>query len=145
MLLFPLLILSLFGCAEPLASYTETQVLSYIDSLKGNSQLSPKCSSSLRRIPILLESNQTLDQQRQFFYGAFASGEAQQFVSRDLDRWFYKSMECLKVAGQTPYSSSEYPFDFCFGANKEQPDKVYGVCIPTTCEADRLTVSCSLL
>jgi hypothetical protein len=87
-----------------------------------------------------MNANSTLDQQRQFYRESFASGVGHQFLSRDLDRWFYKSMECIKVAGQMSYSTAEYPVSYCFGLNEERPNKVYGICIPSPCEDDRKIV-----
>lgn len=77
-------------------SYAEDQILNYIASLHKWSNvpsqyksLSPECFSSLQRVSLLLISNRTSDQQRQFFRESFGRGDASQFVSRDLDRLDY--------------------------------------------------------
>jgi hypothetical protein len=58
-----------------------------------------------------------------------------------MDRWFHKSLECLKVAGETTFSVSDYPVHYCFASNHKPKSKAYGICIPSTCEKDRQIVS----
>jgi hypothetical protein len=109
-----LFFLLLFTCfirlnSRHVTSYSEDHIFDYIRRAAENPKISPKCAKSLERVLPLLSSNFTITQQREFFRESFGSGEAHQFLSRDLDRWFYKSMECQKVAGETGYSVSEYP------------------------------------
>lgn len=140
MYLFFFLLFSIFvqSRAKNVATYKESQIFKYIKKVSENEDVSAICAKSLARVIPMLNSNITLSEQRRFFQDSFASGLSYQFTSRDLDRWFYKSMECLKVAGETAYSSSEYPTDYCFGMNG---NKVFGICIPTNCENDRQIVS----
>uniref|UniRef100_A0AC35TZB4 Acyl_transf_3 domain-containing protein n=1 Tax=Rhabditophanes sp. KR3021 TaxID=114890 RepID=A0AC35TZB4_9BILA len=54
-----------------------------------------------------------------------------------MDRWIYKTYECIKAAGETTYSASQYPLDFCYSQNLEDPlSDTYAICIPSTCKDD---------
>jgi hypothetical protein len=120
------------------SNYNEKEVWGYIDELQSRHEVSEECVDSLRQIIPLLTANVTLEQQREFFYESYGKGDSSQFVSRDLDRWFYKAMECLKVSGDTIYSASEYRTHYCYA---KSTDTSYGICIPSTCEKDRSNVS----
>lgn len=95
--------------SQHVSSYSEERIFDYIRKVSENPEVSTKCAKSLAKVIHVLNSNVTINQQREFFRESFASGESHQFLSRDLDRWFYKSMQCQKVAGETSYSASEYP------------------------------------
>lgn len=87
-----LLVLSIFVVAKSSAqkqsvlSFKEQKVFDFVAKLSNNKELSEKCAKSLTKIVPLLTSNFTLTQQRQFYSDSFGSGEAHQFLSRDLDR-----------------------------------------------------------
>jgi hypothetical protein len=126
--------------AERVESFSESDVLAFVDQASKNEEISRDCVRSLRMIVPFLNSNLTLEQQRSFFHASYASGEAYQFISRDMDRWFFRSYECQKAAGQTAFSTSEYPVSYCYSMSEKTPNKVYGICIPTPCEPDRRKV-----
>jgi hypothetical protein len=107
--------------------------------------VSSKCASSLDRVETYLTDKATLNEERQFFYQSYGTGDASQFTSRDQDRWIYRAFECLKAAGETSYSASQYPLHYCYGFNDKQRETAYGICIPSTCENDRQLVILLLL
>lgn len=79
-------------------------------------------------------------EQRKFYYESFSTGDASQFTSRDQDRWLFNAFKCIKAAGETSYSASQYPLHYCYGINEAKPQIAYGACIPSTCARDRKTV-----
>ncbi|VDK50888.1 unnamed protein product [Anisakis simplex] len=86
-----------------------------------------------------LSNYDTIPAQKQFFSDSFSSGEAEQFVSRDQDRWVYRAYECIQAAGEAVYSKSEHPLHYCFGYNEAREKTgatAYGICIPSTCYTD---------
>jgi peptidoglycan/LPS O-acetylase OafA/YrhL len=132
--LFPLLAASTL--AATVVGYPEPRVWDFVsDAVVAN--ISAKCSSSLALVETYLTDRSTLEEQRRFYSASFGSGDATQFISRDADRWIFRAFECLKAAGETSYSASEYPLHYCYGFNSEQPDTAYGICIPSTCANDR--------
>lgn len=137
--LFLLLFLP-FVHSSAIQSFTEAQIWQYLNHLSA-ANLSSTCSESLRHVVPMLTASSTLDQQRRFFYKSFASGDSEQLISLDMDRWFHRSIECLKVAGETIFSASDYPVHYCFGANQRPHSKAYGICIPSTCAGDRQKVN----
>lgn len=83
----------------------------------------------------------TLLEQRRFYHESFSTGDASQFTSRDQDRWLFNAFKCIKAAGETSYSASQYPLHYCYGINEAKPEIAYGACIPSTCAYDRRNVS----
>lgn len=69
-------------------SYSEAKVWQFINEVQLG--VSPRCAKSLRHVIPMLTASSTLDQQRQFFYKSFASGDAEQLISLDMDRWFQR-------------------------------------------------------
>lgn len=53
----------------------------------------------------------------------------------------HNAFKCIKAAGETSYSASEYPMHYCYGYNYENPQTAYGICIPSTCANDRFNVN----
>ncbi|KAI6198377.1 Nose resistant to fluoxetine protein 6 [Aphelenchoides fujianensis] len=133
-LFFLLGVLSLADAAT-VVSYSESQVWDYLRNLdRGN--VSTKCASSLDRVENYLTDSRTLPEERKWFFESYGSGDATQFTSRDQDRWIYRAFECLKAAGETSYSASQYPLHYCYGFNDDHRQTAYGVCIPSTCAND---------
>jgi hypothetical protein len=132
MLILFLLLFFPLTLASTIDSFTESLVWSYLNHLPLRN-FSFECSRSLRNVIPVLASTSTLTQQRQFFYKSFASGDASQLVSLDMDRWFYRAIECLKVAGETSFSASEHPVHYCYATS----EKAYGICLPSSCEKER--------
>ncbi|KAI6217047.1 Acyltransferase 3 domain-containing protein [Aphelenchoides fujianensis] len=122
--------------ADHILSYSEDQVWSYLRNVQ-EANVSAACASSLAHVIPYLSANSTLALQRRLFFESYAVGEARQFISRDLDRWFYRALECLRTAGDTTFSASEYPAAYCYAMDKEKKDLAYAICIPTPCENDR--------
>uniref|UniRef100_A0A9J2P0Z0 Acyltransferase 3 domain-containing protein n=2 Tax=Ascaris TaxID=6251 RepID=A0A9J2P0Z0_ASCLU len=122
-----------------LRSYNETTVFRFIDDA-ARRNVSELCRDSLSKIEPYLSDYDTIPAQKKFFSDAFGSGDAEQFVSRDQDRWVYRAYECLQAAGEATYSKSEHPLHYCFGYN-EAKEKIgavaHGICIPSTCYDDR--------
>lgn len=52
----------------------------------------------------------------------------------------HNAFKCIKAAGETSYSASEYPMHYCYGYNYKNPQTAYGICIPSTCANDRSKV-----
>ncbi|KAI6213891.1 Acyltransferase 3 domain-containing protein [Aphelenchoides besseyi] len=134
-LLVPFLLLFVSSESATVISYPETQVWDYLKSLD-QSNVSTKCASSLNRVEKYLTDQQTLSEERQWFYKSYGSGDATQFTSRDQDRWIYRAFECLKAAGETSYSASQYPLHYCYGFNNKKRETAYGICIPSPCAND---------
>ncbi|KAI6236118.1 Acyltransferase 3 domain-containing protein [Aphelenchoides besseyi] len=122
--------------SEDIRSYSEAQVWSFIQSLSA-ANVSSNCARSLSHVIPYLTANSTLNLQRTLFYESYAVGEAKQFISRDMGRWFHRSLECLKVSGETSYSASGYPSSYCYAMDENKVELAYGICIPTPCENDR--------
>uniref|UniRef100_A0A0R3RQ56 NRF domain-containing protein n=1 Tax=Elaeophora elaphi TaxID=1147741 RepID=A0A0R3RQ56_9BILA len=122
-----------------LNNYNEKIVFSFINTV-AKRNVSQLCGDSLAKIgPYLLDYN-TIPAQKEFFITAYTSGDAEQFFSRDQDRWVFRAYKCIQAAGEAPYSKSEHPLHYCFGYNEdnEKNDGVaYGICIPSTCYNDR--------
>ncbi|CAG9531844.1 unnamed protein product [Cercopithifilaria johnstoni] len=122
-----------------LNNYNEKIVFSFINSV-AKRNVSQVCGDSLTKIgPYLLDYN-TIPAQKEFFITAYTSGDAEQFFSRDQDRWVFRAYKCIQAAGEAPYSKSEHPLHYCFGYNEdnEKSDGVaYGICIPSICYNDR--------
>ncbi|KAF7635172.1 Acyl_transf_3 domain-containing protein [Meloidogyne graminicola] len=126
-----------------LTHFSEKQIWSFLRSIPRH-KLLPQCGLSLDKIERFLTDLRTLEEQRFFFSESFSIGDDQQFISRDQDRWLYNAFMCIKAAGESSYSASEYPLHYCYGNdipfNKELHKISYGMCIPSTCsdENDRL-------
>uniref|UniRef100_A0A915PPK9 Acyltransferase 3 domain-containing protein n=1 Tax=Setaria digitata TaxID=48799 RepID=A0A915PPK9_9BILA len=122
-----------------LNDYSEKIVFNFIDTI-AKRNVSKLCGDSLKKIgPYLLDYN-TIPDQKEFFIAAYTSGDAEQFLSRDQDRWVFRAYQCIQAAGEAPYSKSEHPLHFCFGYNEdnEKIDGIaYGICIPSLCYHDR--------
>ncbi|KAI1727860.1 acyltransferase family domain-containing protein [Ditylenchus destructor] len=123
--------------AATLVGYTEKDVWNYVRTMP-RENLTAKCGSSLDRVEVYLTDRSTLEEQRKFYYESYSTGDATQFISRDQDRWLFSAFKCIKSAGETSYSASEYPMHYCYGYNAENPQTAYGVCIPSTCSNDRI-------
>lgn len=46
---------------------------------------------------------------------------------------------CFRASGDTPYARSEYPLDFCYGADTDMKTG-YAICLPQPCEDDATQV-----
>uniref|UniRef100_A0A914E2C1 Acyltransferase 3 domain-containing protein n=1 Tax=Acrobeloides nanus TaxID=290746 RepID=A0A914E2C1_9BILA len=126
-----------------LVTYPEDEVWSFIkETPKRN--LTKKCADSLGLVESYLTDHSTLEEQRRFFSASFGTGDAIQFVSRDQDRWIFRAMKCIKAAGETSYSASEYPLSYCYGVpslwDSEEADTAYGICLPSTCADNHKTL-----
>uniref|UniRef100_A0AC34EZC4 Acyltransferase 3 domain-containing protein n=1 Tax=Panagrolaimus sp. ES5 TaxID=591445 RepID=A0AC34EZC4_9BILA len=119
-----------------LITYPEDTVWSFINTFS-KSRASDKCGSSLNKVETYLTDKSTLKEQRDFFHQSFTTGDASQFLSRDQDRWIFRAFKCIKAAGETSYSASQYPLHYCFALNDKNFGTAYGACIPSTCENDR--------
>uniref|UniRef100_A0A915DY07 Acyltransferase 3 domain-containing protein n=1 Tax=Ditylenchus dipsaci TaxID=166011 RepID=A0A915DY07_9BILA len=119
-----------------LVNYTEKEVWDYVKNMPRDN-LTQKCGQSLDRVEVYLTDKATLEEQRKFYFESFCTGDATQFISRDQDRWLFAAFKCIKAAGETSYSASEYPLHYCYGYNEEKPQTAYGLCIPSTCANDR--------
>lgn len=75
-----------------LVSYDEANVWNYLRLLP-RENVSAKCASSLDKVETYLTDKATLDEERQFFYQSYGTGDASQFTSRDQDRWIYRAFE----------------------------------------------------
>ncbi|KAL7073057.1 hypothetical protein ACQ4LE_008160 [Meloidogyne hapla] len=126
-----------------LTHFSETQIWGFLRSVSRH-KLQTKCSTSLDRVERFLTDLRTLEEQRLFFSESFSIGDSSQFISRDQDRWLYNAFMCIKAAGESSYSASEYPLHYCYGndipTNKNLRKTSYGICIPSTCsdENDRM-------
>jgi hypothetical protein len=120
-------------------SYNENQVWNYLQRLP-RENVSSNCANSLDRVETYLTDRSTLEEEREFFYASYGTGDATQFTSRDQDRWIYRAFECLKAAGETSYSASQYPLHYCYGFNGDKRETAYGICIPSVCANDRQLV-----
>uniref|UniRef100_A0A914N1Z9 Acyltransferase 3 domain-containing protein n=1 Tax=Meloidogyne incognita TaxID=6306 RepID=A0A914N1Z9_MELIC len=129
-----------------LTHFSETQIWGFLRSVPRH-KLQTKCALSLDRVERFLTDLRTLEEQRLFFSESFSIGDYQQFISRDQDRWLYNAFMviiCIKAAGESSYSASEYPLHYCYGNdipfNKNLRKTSYGICIPSTCsdENDRM-------
>ena len=114
--------------AATVVGYSEPTVWQYLRQVP-RSNVSADCGHALDRIETYLTDQRTLADERRWFYQSFASGDASQFVSRDQDRWIYRAFECLKAAGETSYSASQYPLHYCYGFNDARRETAYGVCM----------------
>nr|CAD2182807.1 unnamed protein product [Meloidogyne enterolobii] len=126
-----------------LTHFSETQIWGFLRSVPRH-KLQTKCALSLDRVERFLTDLRTLEEQRLFFSESFSIGDYQQFISRDQDRWLYSAFMCIKAAGESSYSASEYPLHYCYGNDipfdKNLRKTSYGMCIPSTCsdENDRM-------
>lgn len=82
-----------------IVSYNETDVWSFLRLLP-RENVSTKCASSLDKIETYLTDHATLDEERQFFYQSYGTGDASQFTSRDQDRWIYSAFEVTFSSSQ---------------------------------------------
>uniref|UniRef100_A0AAF5Q6L7 Acyltransferase n=2 Tax=Wuchereria bancrofti TaxID=6293 RepID=A0AAF5Q6L7_WUCBA len=123
-----------------LNNYNEKIVFTFINAVAKRSNVSQLCGDSLTKIgPYLFDYN-TIPAQKEFFITAYTSGDAEQFFSRDQDRWVFRAYKCIQAAGEAPYSKSEHPLHYCFGYNENNEKSngvAYGICIPSTCYNDR--------
>jgi hypothetical protein len=71
--------------AATIVDYDEAAVWSYLRTLP-RENVSTKCASSLDKVETYLTDKSTLDEERQFFYRSYGTGDASQFTSRDQDR-----------------------------------------------------------
>ncbi|TMS34744.1 hypothetical protein L596_002274 [Steinernema carpocapsae] len=127
---------SLLPADAHLQNFGSEDVLKYFDTVpRGN--VSAKCADSLGKVRSYMNAYDTIEAQREFFWYSFTRGDADEFVSRDQDRWIYRAYKCVRAAGETSYSASENPLSFCYGFNEaDHSSPAYGVCIPTPCAND---------
>ncbi|VDM99374.1 unnamed protein product, partial [Thelazia callipaeda] len=126
--------------AAQLKDYNDKIVFHFIETA-AKRNVSQRCGDSLMKIGPYLLDYYTIPDQKEFFTAAYASGDAEQFVSRDQDRWVFRAYKCIQAAGEAPYSKSEHPLHYCFGYNEETEKNgavAYGICIPSTCYKDRV-------
>ncbi|VDD91999.1 unnamed protein product [Enterobius vermicularis] len=95
-------------------------------------KISEVCRSSINKIPRFLSSRNVLEEEREGFYYSFTKGNAD-FVGDD--RWLFSFKSCFRASGDTPYARSEYPLDFCYGADTDMKTG-YAICLPQPCEDD---------
>uniref|UniRef100_A0A0K0EH57 Acyl_transf_3 domain-containing protein n=1 Tax=Strongyloides stercoralis TaxID=6248 RepID=A0A0K0EH57_STRER len=132
-LLFLYFLPFIYGKVE---SFKEEYVWNFLKSVPRNF-LSKKCGESLDRVESYLTDYNTLPNEREFYYNSFGIGVTSQHNSRDMDRWIHKAYECTKAAGETAYSASQYPLNFCYSQNTNNPSSdTYAICIPSTCNKD---------
>uniref|UniRef100_A0AC34RBQ3 Acyltransferase 3 domain-containing protein n=1 Tax=Panagrolaimus sp. JU765 TaxID=591449 RepID=A0AC34RBQ3_9BILA len=130
---------STFARTTSLVDYPEDEVWKFVKTFP-RKNASEKCGSSLDKVENYLNDKSTLEEQKEFYLNSFTTGDASQFISRDQDRWIFRAMECVKSAGETTYSASQYPMHYCYAFNNDDFGTAYGACIPSTCENDRASL-----
>ncbi|WKX96420.1 hypothetical protein Q1695_012677 [Nippostrongylus brasiliensis] len=134
------LFLLVASCSASLKGYDEEFIMRFINRSQ-TLDINEKCRDSLGKVHAYLQDHDTLETQGIHYFESFGTGPSNLFLSRDQDRWVYRGYECLISAGETVYSKSEYPMHFCYShEDTDSTVDAYGVCIPTPCADDHVTL-----